>query len=111
MDRQRTHVQPSLESNRPTRVHGPAQNGKGYAANGFRTDWHPHASNPADKCDPKAAQNGEQEQGNPSRSSLEVWEQVVSRMGVTGEIAREANAIGKADGYADAGTSAWKIGL
>ncbi len=36
-------------------------------------------------------------------------EQVVSRMPCLGRIASEANAFGKAEGYADGGTVKWKI--
>ena len=75
------------------------------AASGFRTDWHPRAINPAEKCGPKVTTNGHQERCNPLRSSLDdSREQVIHRMGAEGRIAREANASGKAGGYADAGT-------
>jgi hypothetical protein len=81
------------------------------AASGFRTDWRPRAGNPAEECDPTATQNVDQEQGNRQRSLLGNVEQVVSRMSASGGIAREANATGKAGGYADAGTVTWKVGL
>ena len=81
------------------------------AASGVRTDWHPHAINPAAMCGPKATENGDQERCNPLRSSLGPREQVVNRMDAEGGIAREANAPGKARGYADAGTAARKVEL
>lgn len=81
------------------------------AASGFRTDWHPRAINPAEKCGPKVTQNGDQERGNPLRSSLGSREQVVNRKDAAGRIAREANASGKAGGYADAGTMVRKVEL
>jgi hypothetical protein len=39
-------------------------------------------------------------------SPVSTEEQVVSRMAAEGRIAREAKALGKAEGYADAGTAA-----
>lgn len=79
------------------------------AASGFRTDWHPRAINPAEKCGPKVTTNGHQERCNPLRSSPCSREQVIHRMGAEGRIAREANASGKAGGYADAGTVVRKV--
>jgi hypothetical protein len=43
------------------------------------------------------------------RLSGSLPEQVVSRMPYHGRIASEANAFGKAEGYADGGTVRWKI--
>ena len=83
--------------------------GRDIAASGVRTDWHPHAINRAALCGPKATENGDQERWNPLRSSLGSREQVVNRKDVEGRIAREANAPGKARGYADAGTAARKV--
>jgi hypothetical protein len=79
------------------------------AASGVRTDWQPHAINPAVLCGPKVTKNVEQERWNPLRPSPGCREQVVNRMDAGGRIGREANAPGKARGYADAGTAARKV--
>jgi hypothetical protein len=80
-----------------------------FAASGFRTDWYSRARNPAAKCGPTVTENGYQERCNPLRSSLCSREQVVNRMDAAGGIAREANASGKARGYADAGTAVRRV--
>lgn len=53
--------------------------------------------------------NGNQERDNPLKALQACLEQVVSRMPCWGRIASEANARGKAVGYADGGTVKWQI--
>lgn len=78
----------------------------------FPTGVHPRYK-PGGKCGPTVTQNGCQERRNRRAGSPGIgWstrEQAVSRKRRVGGIAREANALGKARGYADAGTMVWKV--
>ena len=77
------------------------QNGQGYEAGISKRDrLHTH-TNPVDSAVLTFAQNESQERGNPPLALRIRSEQVVSRMPVEGRMGQEANAAGKAGGYAD----------
>jgi hypothetical protein len=79
----------------------------------FPTSVHPH-SNPAESAALRSrktdARNGLTGAFTPFWTVVEAQKQAVSRKRRVGRIAREANASGKARGYADVGTTVWKVG-
>jgi hypothetical protein len=97
----------------PLGLEGLPKMGKGKGPTAvFPIGIHPRYK-PGGKCGPTVTQNGCQERRNRRASSPGIgWsirEQAVSRKPHVGRIAREANARGKAAGYADAGTTVWKV--
>lgn len=104
-------IYPSSCLNRLSRVDKPAQNGKGLRAG---EDLHsPVALSQQSRRSVGSfvqRQNGNQERDNPAEA---LTNQNVSRSSIAslsaGRIASEANASGKAGGYADGGTTEWMV--
>src|SRR5215210_2150703 len=95
---------------RPTRTEGPAQNGEGWGlAERMPTSVHSHETRwkvPPSRSTRRSS--GTKQPGTRSR-----WWSIhragVNRMRVPGGMAEEANAHGKAVGYADVGPVSWKV--
>lgn len=93
------------------RNNGPAQNGNGSEAGTRTVGPAPALDDPGGECGPTATSNGHQERGNRS-AALERppgHRAGANRMQPSGRIASEANALGKAEGYADGGTVTRKV--
>jgi hypothetical protein len=112
-DRQPTYVRPVVILARLTRAYKPAQQG-----NGWRAGQRPSlfgstlAPIPADSRVLSPATNGNQERGNPAMAlrASALSRESPARRSESG-IASEANAPGKARGYADGGAAGWMIGV
>jgi hypothetical protein len=79
----------------------------------FPTGIHPRYK-PGGECDPTVSRKTDARNGVTGVQALPanrmvIREQAVGRKPCVGRIAREANAPGKAAGYADAGTTVWKV--
>lgn len=103
--------EPSSSLNRLSRADEPAQNRDRMESQACTVNaWNTLVTIPADNGILCSTTNGNQERSNPrpvlrpsgrSRWSTASW--------AAGGIASEANALGKAEGYADGGTVLWKV--
>lgn len=102
--------EPSSYLNRLSRADEPAQNG-----NGWRAGHQPSVSGdtlatiPADSGVLRSASNESQERNNPGRALRPCRSRLSAACSAVGGIASEANAPGKAGGYADGGTVLWQM--
>ena len=87
---------------------GWTQKGKVSRSIGHNVDGRSLALRPGIKHRPNVAQNGCAEQSNPF-DALQTTGAGNQPQAITGEIAQEANAFGKAKGYANVGTDYRKV--